>query len=437
MKRRTILTHFLLFVLSLFSTNLFSRDYDVQEISRFEINGAISPATFDYLSTQLKKTPEQSLILIKINTPGGLVTTTKEIISLLSEQNKPVVIWITPSGASAASAGAIIASSADFIFMDAGTSMGAATPVGLGEDIKESDGKSKIMNDLLALVRAQSQMKNRPYGPFEQMVSKAESYTPKEALDLKIIDGIVSTQAQIIEVLNEKTFVLKDGVRNLKMNPNLEVKDYEHNVGQAILNILANPSTAYFLFLIGAALIYFELQAPGGFIAGSIGSIFLILAGIAFQVLPLNWGAFGLIILGIILLVLEIYIVSYGILGVAGGLSILGGSLFLFDTELSYITINYTLILSCFFGVMGGIGTVLYFLSKEKKKDIHSEKLFLDLNTTGIVLNTPQLSRPYFQIKVRGEIWRAMSDDVFEIGETVKLVDLDTRTLTIKIAKHF
>ena len=140
-------------------------NYDVKEIRVLSVKSAITPATLDYLSNHLGKSSENRLTIIKMNTPGGLVTTTKDIIALFAKGNHPVVVWVTPEGASAASAGAIIASGAHFIFMAPGTNIGAATPVGLGEDLKESDGRKKAMNDLTATVRSLSEVRGRPARP--------------------------------------------------------------------------------------------------------------------------------------------------------------------------------------------------------------------------------------------------------------------------------
>lgn len=406
---------------------------EVNEISVLSVNSAITPATFDYLKQHIKSLPKTSFIILRLNTPGGLVTTTKDIITLVGQEKRPLAVWIYPEGASAASAGAIIASAAHYIFMSPGTNMGAATPVGLGEDIKEGDGRSKAMNDLKALVRSLSHSRGRPAEPFEKMIDKAESYTDKESLKLGIIDGIVSNIDEIPSLISKKTIEI-DGVKTeITFSDNLHYKEIEPTIGQKILEVLANPSTAYFLFLIAVALIYFEFQAPGGYIAGSIGAGFLILAGISFQVLPLDWGSMGLIALGLFLLVLEVFITSYGVLAIAGLASFIMGSLFLFHGESGYISVQYPVLLSTFLGVAFSLGVVLWFLWKENKKKISTASFFLPLGAKGSVLTK---NAQNYQIKVQGEIWNGTSDEELSINDQVEVITVDENKLFIKVKKY-
>lgn len=404
----------------------------VSEVGVFEINSAITPATLDYLKLHLPKLPDNSLILIKMNTPGGLITTTKDIITLLTNQPRPVVVWITPEGASAASAGAIIASSAHLIYMSQGTNMGAATPVGLGEDIKQGDGRNKAINDLTAMVRALSESRGRNAKPFEEMIKTAASYTDKEALKLSIINGIASTQSEILAAINGKTIMVQGKSSTLEFKEHLEVKVYEQTLGQQILEVLANPSTAYFLFLIGVALIYFELQAPGGFIAGTIGVCFLILAGVAFQVLPLDWGAMGLIAAGVILLVMEVFIVSYGLLSILGIAAFVVGSLFLFHGDEGFITIQYPVLLSTLAGVGFSVAVIVYYFYRERKKQQTSSDFFLPQGAEGIVLN---LSNGSIQVRVKGEIWNATSTDILNVGDKILVESVSPTQLILHVKK--
>ncbi len=404
---------------------------EIHELAFLSVNSAITPATYDYLKQNFENLPDQSLIILKLNTPGGLVTTTKDIITMAARKKRPLVVWITPEGASASSAGAIIASAAHFIFMSPGTNMGAATPVGLGEDIKESDGRKKALNDLTALVRSLSISRNRPTEPFEKMITEAESFTATESLNLKIIDGVVSTQDEMLAVLNGRTFNLA-GTETKLVVKNVLSKIYEPTIGQKILEVIANPSTAYILFLIGVALIYFELQAPGGFIAGTLGVCLLILAGIAFQILPLDWGSMGLIVAGIFLLILELYVVSYGLLGIAGVATFVMGSLFLFHGDSGFISVQYNVIISALLGVFLTSGLIAWFLWKENKAK-KPENFFLPVGADGSVLTV--INEREYQVKVRGEIWRAFSNESFKVNDPIVVSEVDTNKLIIKIKK--
>lgn len=435
MIRHTFLHQCLLFVLSLLPLMGLAANYPIKEIAHLEIDSAITPATYDYLKYQFKNVPVGSLILIKMNTPGGLISTTKEIITLIGTQDKPVVVWVTPQGASAASAGAIIAASAHFILMSSGTNMGAATPVGMGEDIQEKDGKAKALNDLKAVVRSMGQTRSRPTGPFEEMIEEAKSFTDQESLKLKIIDGIMTQETTLKSILDKKSFQLQGKTFELEFGADTISKEYPPTLGQKILSVLANPSTAYFLFLIGAALLYFEFQAPGGYIAGGLGVILLILAAISFQVLPLDWGAFALLMSGIVLLIMELLITSYGILGIGGVISFVAGSLFLFHGESGFISVDYPILLSTLLGVMTALALITWYIIKDRKKQHQHTDFFLPLGSTGVVLNTLNEQGHEYQIKVRGEIWKGKSPTALSLGDNVEVTGIDSEKLIAQIKK--
>lgn len=431
--RQRIILQILFFVLGVLPFAGICTVHEIKEISLLSINSAITPATYDYLNQHFKALPKSSLIVLKMNTPGGLVSTTKDIITMFGREKRPVVVWITPEGASASSAGAIIASASHFLFMSPGTNMGAATPVGLGEDIKEGDGRMKALNDLSALVRSLSHSRGRPAEPFEKMIRGADSFTDKEAEQLEIINGIVSNEQDLVVHLHDKT-VSVDGVETkLSLSNNLQFKEYDPTLGQKILEVLANPSTAYFLFLVGVALIYFEFQAPGGYVAGAFGLGFVILAAIAFQVLPLDWGSMGLILLGICLLILEVFITSYGLLTLAGLAAFVVGSLFLFHGETGYISVEYPVMFSTLAGVAAAVGFIVWYLWNDKKKQKFSGDFFLPLGAKGSVLT--RISGDQYQVKVKGEIWNAEAEENMEIGDQVEITFVDPKQLLIKIKK--
>jgi membrane-bound serine protease (ClpP class) len=430
--RLKILLQILTFVSAVFSLRVLATPIEIRELSLLTVSSAITPATYDYLKQNFDNLPASSLIVLRLNTPGGLVSTTKDIITMVGRRGRPFVVWITPEGASASSAGAIVASAAHFIFMSPGTNLGAATPVGLGEDIKEGDGRRKALNDLTALVRSLSASRGRPAKPFESMISDAASFTADEALKLGIINGVVSSDKDLLGLVAGKTINL-DGVPRTIALATPAVKAYEPSLGQRILAVLADPSTAYVLFLVGVALIYFEFQAPGGFIAGAVGLCFLILSGISFQVLPLDWGSLGLIVAGIFLLILEVFVVSYGILSVAGLVAFVMGSLFLFHGDSGYISVEYPVIFSSFAGVVLGVGAVVWYLYREEKRRPGREDFFLPTGAHGSVLT--KLSAREYQVKVRGEIWRAVAEEELAVADPVTVTEVDPRTLVIKIKK--
>lgn len=429
-----MIRHSILLLIGLFVCALLghAETYEVKEVRVLSIKSAITPATYDYLKDQLGTSADHRLTVIRINTPGGLVSTTKDIISLFSQGNHPVVVWVAPEGASAASAGSIIASGAHFIFMTPGTNIGAATPVGLGEDIKESDGRKKAMNDLRATVRSLSALRGRPSAPFEEMISEAKSFTDQEALKLGIINGVTSDLGTIIKTLNGKNWKTEKADYTLSIQDQTPVKEIDPSAGQKILEVLTNPSTAYFLFLLGAALIWFELQAPGGYIAGSIGAGFLVLAAIAFQVLPLDWGAFALVLVGVTCFILELHITSYGLLGIAGFITFALGSLFLFHGEEGFISVEYPILISTFLGILVPMVFLSWFILKDVRRKKAAMNFFVPLESEGIVMSK---NGSLYQVKVRGEIWNARADSELAPGDSISVVEADNRHLTLKIRR--
>jgi membrane-bound serine protease (ClpP class) len=414
----------------------FTAEYEIKSLKILEINSSINPATLNYLENNLKKLSKNkgNAVVIKLDTPGGLVTTTKAIITLIGSVDYPVIIWITPEGASATSAGAIIASAAHVLVMSAGTNIGAATPVGLGKDIKKSDGKAKAINDLVALVTSLSNARGRNAKKFELMISEASSFDSQTALKDKIIDGIVNSQVDLIKFINDREVKILGELQTLKVSNFTEIKIIEMDPGQRILNIFSNPMTAYILFIIGAALLYFEFQAPGGFIAGGVGVFCLVLAGIGFQVLPLNFGALGLVILSFILFILEAYITSYGVLTLSGVAALIFGSLFLFRTENAYLDIQLPMIFSVVAAIVIYVVIIGMVIIRSRGK---KQTFFTTVDHEGHITNCLGLDGDLYnyQVKVNGEIWNTSSKTEFLLHEKVNITSQDNDKNKITIEK--
>ena len=426
-----------LFLMALFSFSASAeRIYEIKDLKVLEVNSSINPATLNYLDSSLKslKASRNQAALIKLDTPGGLVTTTKSIITLIGSLEVPVFIWITPEGASATSAGAIIASAAHLLFMSEGTNIGAATPVGLGDDIKESDGRSKAINDLVALVTSLAKARGRNAKLFEKMISEAKSFDAQIAMKENIIDAIANNMDDITDGIDGKTIRLKGEAITLKTTNLMQVNDISMDLGQSILNIFANPMTAYILFIVGAALLYFEFQAPGGLIAGSVGAVCLILAAIGFQILPLNFGALGLIVLSFILFILEAYITSYGILSIAGVASLVFGSLFLFRTQDSYLELQLSVVISSVAAIIIYLIVVGLVIYKGRKK---TKPFFEVTNEVGVISNIIESADGVhkYQVKVAGEIWNSFSADQYIVGEKVAVIEQNNNEMKITIKK--
>jgi len=406
--------------------------YEINKILKFNINSSINPATLNYLEHNIKKHSDADAYFIQMNTPGGLLSTTKEIMILLSSSQKPSIIWVGPSGSSATSAGAIIASSSHFLYMADGTNIGAATPISTSGDLKQkSDLRAKAVNDIKALVRAQSQLHGRNAQAFEQMIAKASSYSAKEAHDAKAIDGVAPSYHEVLKAINGKKMSLGGKDFKIKVDHRVPFTEAVMDLGQKLLNILSSPNLAYILFLAGAALIYFEFQAPGGFIAGSVGAVCLVLAGIGFQVLPLNMGALALICLGFVLFILEIYITSFGILSIAGTGCLVAGSMFLYRTEDSYVSVSFSVIMSVVAAIVTFI-CIVFVVFLNSRKAVGAHKFNDDNLKVGQIIEA--VGEGVYMIKSHGEIWRSSGPTGLVVGDKVEVI-CKNRDLTLEIKK--
>lgn len=418
------------------STTLFAqtKTLRINSIKELHIDSTINTAVHDYLRHNISKIRKGSdqLVLVKMNTPGGLVSTTQDIIQVIANSNTPVIIWITPEGSSATSAGAIIASSAHILIASDGTTIGAATPIQSSGDIQESDVRSKAINALTSLVSSLSKSRGRNAKAFSEMIQTAKSFDSEDALKSQVIDKIINNKRDLIKYLNKAEINFKNHKLKFEIDNSVEFNKIEMDLGQKILSVFASPQFAYILFILGAALLYFEFQAPGGMIAGAMGVVCLLLAAIGFQILPLNLGALALIALSFVLFILEAYITSYGIIALGGLISFICGSLFLYRTDDSFIDTYYSLIISASSAIVLYLFVVAkVFLSGEKYKN----KYFNMSIKTGVVfkLMSSEGGVYKYQIKINGEIWNAQSKTQIEIGKKVKVTKEDKNKMTLSI----
>lgn len=439
----------------------------ISKIFEVEINTSINPATHEHLKKVFYKLSKEQapLLLIKMTTPGGLVSTTKEILNLFGSSNFPIAIWIAPEGSSATSAGAIIASGAHFLFMSEGTNIGAATPISINGDLgrnkqdskksaskdnqfpiqneKESfdtsDVRAKAVNDLVALVKSLSEARGRDSKSYALMIEEAKSYTAKEAEEKKIIDKIANTFDEIKSFIGTKEIIIKGMKKKYKIDHIVQTEKIPYSISDSILNIFASPELAYILFLMGAALIYFEFQAPGGFIAGGFGFMCLLLAGVGFHVLPVNLGGIGLILLSFVLLILEFYVTSFGLISIAAITALTFGSLILFDTPDSMIMLNPIVLASSIGSIVLALALLSFFLYKTRSIKKHKD-FFIPIAQTGKIedINGEDGDLFFYMIKVNGVLWKAQSHEKLEIGQPIKVDSSDEGSLTLTVSpiKH-
>jgi membrane-bound serine protease (ClpP class) len=394
---------------------------EIQKVIVLEFLGSINPILTKYVKSSLSKIDSHSLVIIKLNTPGGLVSTTKELVSFFSSLPAPYVFWVTPSGASATSAGAILSASAHALFMNEATTIGAATPIGLGKDIEQGDQRAKAVNDLTAYVASLAETRGRATKPFQAMVEKATSFTAQKALEMGFIDGLKKNLPEVLKALEQKQIIFQSQPTQLTFSVGLEIENKEMSLSDYAFHLLADPSLAYLLFLAGMALLYFEFQAPGGYILGGLGAVLLTFSGVAFQILPLNFMGLIFVALGFALLILEFFVPSFGLLGIAGTISLVSGTYFLFDTPDTFMHIELTSLYIILFGVGFFALFVVWFLAREKKKQGLLKSFFQVHHAPAVVHQLLEEQKGFYlyQIKMNGEIWRARSRDKYHLGDKV------------------
>lgn len=387
-----------------------------------EVDGTINPALADYIikGIELAEDKNAAAVIIRMDTPGGMVTTTKTIIKEMINSKVPIVVYVAPSGSSASSAGALITVCADVAAMAPGTNIGAAHPVGGGGQEIDSSMSEKIINDLTAYIRGIVLRKSRNADWAERAIRESVSITAKEALELKVIDLVADSIPDLLKQLDgrkvskeNREYVLKTAGANVeKIVPGIRFK---------ILDAVANPNVAYILMMIGGIGIMMELYNPGMIFPGVAGGICLLLSFFALQVLPVNYVGILLIILSVVLFVLELKVQSFGVLSIGAIISLTLGSVMLFETGEVAMRVSWAVIIptvavvSSFFIFALGL-VVKAWMSKPRTGE---QGL---LGEYGIALT--DIDREG-KISLHGEYWNAISDSFIPKGSRVRVLKVD------------
>ena len=391
-----------------------------------KVADAISPGTAEFIKNSIEKAEAEqaACLIIELDTPGGLAESMRLIVQDILGSSVPVVVYVSPPGARAASAGVMITMAADIAAMAPGTNIGAAHPVGAGGKDISGTMSEKVINDMVAQAKSVAEKRGRNAKWVEQAIRESVSVTETEALKENIIDLIAKDTDDLIRQLNGREIkgkgVLKlDKAKKIFVKPSLRTK---------ILRTISNPNIAYILLMIGFAGLYFELSHPGAIFPGVIGGIALILAFFALQTLPVNYAGILLIILAIIFFIMEMKISSYGLLSVAGIVSLLLGSLMMFkdtgpDMRLSLKVLLPTIILiSGFFVFVAG----LVFRAQMAKPRTGTKGLVGEI---GIV---KKALTPEGKVFVHGELWNAKAQKTIDENIKVRVVNVVNLMLEVE-----
>jgi len=396
-----------------------------------KIDGSINPVTADFIHDGIHKAQKENAecLIIHLNTPGGLLKSTRVIVSDILESSVPVIVYVSPAGAQSGSAGVFITLAAHIAAMTPGTNIGAAHPVTLQAPMDSIMGE-KVTNDAAAFIRSIAAKRNRNLQWAENAVRKSFSYSETEALEDSAIDLIAKNEQDLLNLIDGKIVEVSSGTKTLHTKGAI-IETYQMGFVEKVLNIISDPNIAYILLLLGMFGILFEFYNPGAILPGIVGVISLILAYYAMHTLPINYAGLALIIFGIILFLLEIKIVSHGLLAIGGAVSLLLGSMMLVrsGSGLEVVKISRTVIISAtavsvlFFLFIIGVG-----IKAQRRKVVTGVDALI--GSVGEVINTLD---PAGTIKVQNETWNAESlAGVIGQGEKVKVKEMKNLKLYVE-----
>ena len=424
---------FLIFFFFLIFSSIFiiqGKTQDKTPIFTIEVDGIINPPTAKFIIDSIDEAAKEGgqCLIIQLDTPGGLMESMRLIVKKILTSNIPVIVYVSPKGARAASAGVFITMAAHIAAMAPGTHIGAAHPVTLGAEGKESKTMTdKIVNDTVSNIKSIAKTRGRNVDWAEKAVRKSVSVTEEEALKLNVVDLISSDLQDLLTKIDGRVVKI-DGSSRTLLTKGMQPRSLQMSWRDKLLDVISNPQIAYYLLMLGGMGIFFELSNPGAILPGVVGGIFLILAFYALHVLPVNYAGLALILFAIILFIAEIKVVSHGLLAVGGIISLLLGSLMLFQSPAEYMRISLSVIIpavlvtSAFFI----FAATMAIRARLTKPTTGMEGLVGEegIASTGI--------SPEGKVSIHGEFWNVVSDNNIEKGEKVQVIGVDNLKLKVK-----
>lgn len=390
--------------------------------------GVINPVAAEYLhdALQFAQSSDAHALILKLDTPGGLDTSMRVMIKDIASSPIPVIVFVAPSGGRAASAGVFITMAAHVAAMAPGTNIGAAHPVALGGGEMDSTMKEKLENDAVAYIKSIAKQRGRNVSWAEDAVRKSLSATEQEALKLNIIDLIAEDIPTLLKHVHGKVIALPNGTVTLS-SETMILREFPMGTRLELLKILSDPNIAYLLMSIGTIGIMAELYSPGAILPGIIGAISLILAFYSLQSLPVNYAGALLVILGVVFLLLEISVTSYGLLALGGLAAMTLGGLLLIKSDAPFLQVSLSFLLPTVMtaGALVGIIAWMAIKSGSRRPVTGIEGMIGSIGIAKTDVN------PRGQITVHGEIWDAISHTPIRQGETAEVTSVEGLTVTV------
>ncbi|MFN3603441.1 MAG: NfeD family protein [Leptonema sp. (in: bacteria)] len=408
-------------------------------IYKIKINEAITPASMEKLQKAIQKANEEAYaLLIELDTPGGLMSSMDEMVKSIMNSQVPVITYVSPPGATCGSAGVFILLSSHVAAMAPATNIGSATPINIGnpqnpsqeKDNKDEEAlRKKILNHSIAKIQSIAEYYNRNAQFATETITKAANIPSTKALELKVIDVLAITEEELLQKIdNRKIKTIKgEMVLSTKDKKIVELKDDLRN---RLLSVIANPNIAYLLMMIGIAGIMIEIQYPGLIFPGVIGAISLVLGLYGLQTLPVNYAGFLLILLGILFIILEFKIMSYGLLALSGIISILLGTIWIAESMKEIQETSLAVLFTSTFFVVGFLVFVIYKVYKSVKSKIHSGDSVL-LSEVGEAIT--DITKESGKVFIHSEYWNARSEEgIIEKNSKIQPIKREGMVLIVK-----
>jgi membrane-bound serine protease (ClpP class) len=394
-----------------------------------ELDGVISPASSSYLlrAIDIAEADDAICLVMKLDTPGGLDVSMRKITKRILNARIPIIIYIAPSGARAASAGVFLLYASHIAAMAPGTNVGAAHPVSMGGEKMDSVMVEKVTNDAVAYLTSIAKQRGRNVRWAEQAVRESASIDADVALKKNVCDVVAEDVDDLLKKIDGRSVAVEQ--RNVVLHTSsAAIREIKMTIKESLLLLLTNPTIAYILLLLGVYGLFFELQRPGMIFPGVVGGICLILGFYALHLLPVNLAGVALIILSAILFILEIYITSHGLLTIGGVAALFFGSVILFESDIPFLRISWevivisVIIIAALFIIIVGMGIRAQF-----RKQVTGWEGFI--GETGIAKTVIDASGG--SVFIHGEYWNAVSEKKIEKDRGVEVIDVKNMTLMV------
>ena len=394
-----------------------------------DVDGVVHPITTEIVSSAIARAKQENaaLLVVRLNTPGGLMDAMRETIQQIVSSPVPVVTYVAPSGGRAASAGFFILESGDVAAMAPGTNTGAAHPVEMFGEM-DAEMKEKVTNDAAAYMRSICTRRGRNAAVAESAVRESKSFTEKEALDQHLVDLIAPSETDLLRALDGRTVTRFNGETVTLHTAGATIEVYERSLRQKIISAIADPNIALILLVVGALCIYVEFSAPGMVAPGVAGAILVLLGLSALSVLPISWLGVALLLLAFTLFVLEAKIAAHGVLGVGGTVSMVLGAVMLVNSPYPEMRIHWTtaIALALPFSLITVLLLSLAVRARRNKVLTGSEGMIGETGTAFTALE------PGGKVFVHGEYWNAVSQVPVPAGASIRVKAIDGLVLTVE-----